>query len=295
MISLQDIQQDNRSGASELLDKAAEFLKEQIDSVDSQRQLQKTCIDLVRAQPRMAPMIHLADTVMQGLSGDSGLNPCAVVQVIDIFLEKRRQSQNRIKEHLRQLIPDGACVGIYSRSSLVIKSLQHCAKHTRFSVCLCESRPMLEGQTAALELLESGIAVTFRVDAGMSALVNQADLLLVGADTVQPSAVTNKIGSRVLALTAHADGKPLYCAASFDKFLPDDLRQPPEPEHDASQIWDTELEIEFDTRYFEEFHPHLLKGLITEQGILSPESIHDWIPAIHPQLRQALTGPAGYQ
>ncbi|MDZ7724468.1 MAG: hypothetical protein U5R06_17110 [candidate division KSB1 bacterium] len=290
MVSLKDIQIDNRSGASELLTKAAQFLKPQIQRLRDAEDRRRICMDLVVAQPRMAPMIHLANRVIHS-NGDRA----ELLQSIDHFLESRKQSMKTIQNHAAALIRPNSRVGIYSRSSLVMQCLKACAEHVTFSVAVCESRPMLEGRTAAQELTHAGVPVTMMIDAAFSVLTRNSDIILIGADSISPAAVTNKIGSRPLCLIAKADDTPVYCIITPDKFIPDNLQQPPEPAHNPAEIWETDLSLNFETPYFESFPPELLTGLVTDAGVITASDIQKHIPDIHPDLKLALANLNSHQ
>lgn len=78
-------------------------------------------------------------------------------------------------------------------------------------VVVSESRPGGEGVALATALAQAGARVTLAPDAASGALMAEADVALVGADSVSADgSVVNKVGTYPLALVAHAQGKPVY-------------------------------------------------------------------------------------
>ena len=59
---------------------------------------------------------------------------------------------------------------------------------------------MLEGQRLTQQLARAGIPVELGVDAAIATFTEQADLALVGADSVTMGGIVNKLGTTSLAL-----------------------------------------------------------------------------------------------
>lgn len=58
---------------------------------------------------------------------------------------------------------------------------------------MCESRPLCEGVSLANALAAAGVGVTVITDAQAGAFMAEADLVLVGADSLTADAVVNKV------------------------------------------------------------------------------------------------------
>jgi translation initiation factor 2B subunit (eIF-2B alpha/beta/delta family) len=85
-----------------------------------------------------------------------------------------------------------------------------------------ESRPGGEGVALAGALAAAGAQVTLVADSACAAFIDQAALVMVGADSVRSDgAVVNKVGTRTLALVAQAAGKPVFALAERLKVTPD--------------------------------------------------------------------------
>jgi methylthioribose-1-phosphate isomerase len=141
-----------------------------------------------------------------------------------------------------------------------------------------ETRPLLQGRRlTAWELARAGIPVRVLVDgAAASALLSHAvDLVIVGADRIARNGDTaNKIGTLSVALAAQAAGIPFYVAAPGTTFdfqtadgasIPVEQRSPQEvlegggPE--GVQAWNPAFDVT---------PRHLIRGWITEAGVLEP-------------------------
>ena len=143
-----------------------------------------------------------------------------------------------------------------------------------FRVFLFESRPMNEGQNAALELVESGINVTIMADAAMSYAVERCDIVLVGADTFSEKSLINKIGTRPLALLAREFVKPIYIVSTLDKFLPSKLLIFEEKQRPKDEVWkDSPKTVGIWNKYFEPTPMSSFTGLITESGFLNADQL----------------------
>jgi translation initiation factor eIF-2B subunit delta len=86
-----------------------------------------------------------------------------------------------------------------------------------FNAIVTEARPGLEGWNLAASLARQGISVTYITDAQAGIFVEQADMVLIGADAIlADGSVVNKAGTRLIALAAREAGVPCFvCAESF--------------------------------------------------------------------------------
>jgi len=104
-------------------------------------------------------------------------------------------------------------------------SFKGSSKGPGLSVIVCESRPLCEGVTMAQRLAAAGLSVTLITDAQAGVFVEEADLVLLGADAVTPAGVVNKVGSKLLALAAKAAGVPVVAVTDSRKVTPGPVAQ----------------------------------------------------------------------
>ena len=170
------------------------------------------------------------------------------------------------------LIPGGATILTHSRSSTVVASLVE-ANRARidFSVIATESRPGMEGRALARSLRRQDIHVTLIADAAASLAMDQVDFVLVGADTITPRSLVNKIGTRMIALAARERGLPAYALCDQSKFIPADyFGRSVRDEESDDELWPgAPRGVKVMNRYFEPTPLTHFTRIITEDGAIS--------------------------
>lgn len=279
---LEEIRRDNTSGAAALAAKAARALAEWSAAGRSPEELGAVARELVRAQPRMAPLVNLASRLLE--AGEGAPGACRA------FLHRLETATEAAAQHGALLVPDGGAVLTHSFSSTVLRALRRAAgEGRRFSVIATESRPMREGVALARRLAGAGIPVRLVVDAAAGLFLGEVSLILVGADAVISEGVVNKTGTRALALAARERGLPVYALAGGDKFLPAGYHFPPEEPRDPREVLAEAVPGVTPVNYYFELTPlESFTGLVTEQGVLAPDGVRQRLAAaeLHPSLRQ---------
>jgi methylthioribose-1-phosphate isomerase len=152
----------------------------------------------------------------------------------------------------------------------------------RFEVFADETRPLLQGaRLTAWELVQRGIPVTVLCDGAAAALLatGRVASCIVGADRIAANGDTaNKIGTYGLALLAAAHRVPFFVAApssTFDLTLATGGGIPIE-ERAAAEVL-APLGVPAAPAGAGAYNPafdvtpaHLIRGLITEHGVISP-------------------------
>ncbi len=284
--AIDEIQSDRTSGAAALARRAAQAVFEAAPELDrlapEERLLTLTEIArrLVLAQPAMAPLVNLADTLLRG-TGSIG-------DAAGSFLQHLDSARDRVARHGAALIAGGGAILTHSSSQAVLDALLAAhASGKRFLIYATESRPQREGVWLARRLGEAGIAVRLIIDAAVFARLPNCSLALTGADAISSAGVVNKTGTAPLALAARALGKPFYVLCGTEKFLPAGYRLPPEPAKPVEEILPEELpNVAAENFYFETTPLELVSGVITEEGLLAPEQVRARLEArgIHPAL-----------
>ena len=144
-----------------------------------------------------------------------------------------------------------------------------------------ETRPLFQGRITAKQLASHGIQVTSYVDSAMRVFVNDADLVLVGADAITSDGyLVNKIGTSLLALAANEARTPFATAfesLKFDPFTTDGYNEEIE-QRKAKEVWNTKAKnikvanpaFDFTPRKYVDF-------AISDLGVFSIDSISDLI------------------
>ncbi|MBI2425580.1 MAG: S-methyl-5-thioribose-1-phosphate isomerase [Candidatus Hydrogenedentes bacterium] len=152
----------------------------------------------------------------------------------------------------------------------------------KFRVYADETRPLLQGaRLTAWELVQAGIDVTVICDGAAAHLMQSGavDMVVVGADRIACNGdAANKIGTYGLAVLAAAHGIPFYVAAPYSTFdfdmengaaIPIEERAAEEVTDIGGQRMVAEGAGVFNPA-FDVTPSRLIRGIITEQGILTP-------------------------
>ena len=277
-----EIKNDHTSGAEELLVKSGLWLQQEALSFsDSESVAQltdrfrKMGLDLVHAQPRMAPIINLVNRMLDVCDhvGSSTELISSIAREISLIPDNAQSTKAEIARHLSVLLEPDSVIATYSRSSMVMYALRELVIKIPFRVILMESRPVMEGRIAAQELREAGVPVTLVVDGAMSYAVEQASLVITGADAFDDVHFINKIGTHPLALLCREFQKSLFVLASSSKYLSDINLLPPEQSKPGQEIWPelpNDSGIGIDNHYFENTPLSLVRGVVTERGVWRP-------------------------
>ena len=167
----------------------------------------------------------------------------------------------------RSVVPADT-VMTYSYSSTVIELLSRLRPRRAI---MSEARPLGEGLRHARALRSAGLAVTLITEAQMALFVQEADAIVVGADTILPNGdLVNKIGTRLLALAAKDAQIPFYSVAETLKVAAPSEPQPFAPEEGPASEISSARWLEVRNVYFEATPRRLVTGYITERGVLTP-------------------------
>jgi ribose 1,5-bisphosphate isomerase len=132
---------------------------------------------------------------------------------------------------------------------------------------------MCEGHALARTLAQAGIPVTLAVDAAGPALVESADVVVIGADSVGDRGVVNKIGSLALTREAKLRNVPVWVAADRSKWLPPGFPQPLDDDRPGDEVWRGARGVTVWNRYFEVLPSDLVDQVITDAGSFSPAEL----------------------
>jgi eIF-2B alpha/beta/delta-like uncharacterized protein len=278
---LEEIKNDTTHGADYISNLALKVMihlasKEYSESDDLMRDIRFYAREIIELRPSMSPLtskiIELMHRIDPGLSLDEVRSQ--VKASARIIIRGSDDRLERIVKNLHSETGDIDSVFTHSRSSTVLGVIQGLGAKK----CLCtESRPLFEGREMAKMLRDRGVDVTLIVDSAIGMFIDSAELALSGADSVlADGSVVNKVGTKVLALSALDAGVPFYTVCDTYKFnllnyLGKDIEL---EEHDPEEVADIEG-INVRNPYFEVIPSSLIKGVITENGLMTPSTIKD--------------------
>jgi len=177
---------------------------------------------------------------------------------------------------------DGDVVMTHCHSTDAIACIEAAVEAgTDLEAVVKETRPRNQGHITARRLRELGLDVTLIVDSAGHRFMNDADHLLVGADSIAADgSVINKIGTAGLAVSARDRGVPIVVAAQSLKLDPRTLTGGAVTieQRDAEEVIDAETraeigDIEVSNPAFDVTPPRHVDAIVTEHGQFPPESI----------------------
>lgn len=283
-LKIAEISDDRIHGASELARRCLKVLAEAAETLQVRdilalrEQLQSLAGELAQTRPSMAPVQNLLRRWGEELALDASLDlstaRTVAVRQAEALITASQQAVAECAAHAAQLIGPGRTLMTHSLSSTVLQVCQLLRNHD-LRVIVTESRPLAEGRLLAEKLSDWDVPTIYITDAQMGLWVAQADVVLVGADSVlADGAVVNKAGTYLLALAARDQGVPFYvCCESFK------WRKAGEPSPKLEEMAPAELEtpegpgVTVRNVYFDITPARLVNAWISETGIQSGSSV----------------------
>jgi len=204
---LKAVAEDRKSGASQIFEKTCRILEEWSSQVlNTKLYSEKILIDVVKEvskiHPTMAPLrtLSLLLNNMLRLSYNVEYKYKHLNLLVKTLRNYRLQCLKDIVEKFQSIIKSRVKIFTLSYSSLVFKTLTHC-KELVSEVLIVESKPGSEGLDLAKALAMEGFNVKLAYDTHMPVLIREADITLLGVDTLLPSGdFINKVGSLEAAI-----------------------------------------------------------------------------------------------
>ncbi|WP_435076640.1 NUDIX domain-containing protein [Halococcus sp. AFM35] len=197
-----------------LRDRAGELATMDADEADGWNDLAALALDLREARPSMVAIENRINRAM----ADASQTPEGVETATRQGIERALDADAYAAREAAELL--AGTVLTLSRSGTVQDALRQSAIE---DAIVAESRPACEGVGVA-ETLAEECSVTLVTDAAAAHVLAEhaVDSVLVGADTVLPDgSVSNKVGTRGVAIAAANEDIPVYAVAASDKISTD--------------------------------------------------------------------------
>ncbi len=212
-------------------------------------------------RPAMSVFPYLADELRPGLETrkrfQNRVNELLHrLQVCDQIIGEKFRSYCRQHEH-RQILT-------HSRSSTVESALRYLAGEELLRHVFCtESRPGYEGVALAVSL-QTVVPVTVLADTNIMRVLPDTDCVLLGADAVDYDGnISNKTGSRMIALLARKEGIPVVVLADRSKWQRKRIPVTGE-DHSPSELGHVLPGITVLNTYFERVERALITTIISD-------------------------------
>lgn len=207
------------------------------------------------------------------------------------FLEDLEKSKEEIANIGSRRIRSSSKILTHCHSSTVTHMLKRAKQEGKtFEIICTESRPVFQGRITVKEMLDAGIKTTLIVDSAVRFIMNEVDLVVVGADAITSEGnIINKIGTSMIALAANEARTPFYVVSELLKFDPLTIYGDYEKieERDPREIWKEPPQgLIIRNPAFDVTRRDFIHGIICEEGIISPHSIIEAIRKRYPWIFQ---------
>lgn len=286
---IRKIENDNSSGASEIVMQANQCLLSFSDEFESNSkkeffdELVNVGKRLIRAQPEMAPLFNYINGLFLDLEEqqDSLLDVNEEKKLVNTysngFLLQSKMAQNNVQKLVLDLIDNNSTILTNSYSSTVVKSLLYAEnKGKAMKVIVLESRPIYEGRKTAKILAEHDIDNVLIADMAAFNFLEGVDLILTGCDSICQMGIINKIGTKGLAMAASILNIPFYVTSEKSKLLPSAyLKEPKIEKKSPTEILDNPGKINIYNIYFDKTPYKYIAGIVCEDGMVAPSEVEN--------------------
>jgi len=179
--------------------------------------LDRAAATLIAARPTAVSLPNAVEFVVRRAKRGQPLREAA-----DEFVRRADAALAEIGRVGAALVPeDGTVLTICNSQGASQPMLEARKLGRRFQAVALETRPWRQGLLTAKQLAAGGVDTSFAVDSAMWTLLDDADVVLVGADSLaQNGDVVNKVGTAALAQLARDKGVPFHCCAETFKLHP---------------------------------------------------------------------------
>ncbi|KAG7213772.1 hypothetical protein KM043_002994 [Ampulex compressa] len=195
-----------------------------------------------------------------------------------MFYEKLVAARGKVAKVAGHFITDGSMILTHSKSRVVLQAMKEAAANNKiFGVFVTSSSPDNSGEEMCKNLTKLGISCTLILDSAMGYVMEQVDMVMVGAEGVAESGgVINKVGTYTMAMCAKEVKKPFYVLTEsfkFSRIYPlNQVDLPNEFKYTASTL---RKSIEREHPLVDYTPPHYISLLFTDLGILTPSAVSD--------------------
>ncbi|APW96630.1 ribose 1,5-bisphosphate isomerase [Halobiforma lacisalsi AJ5] len=291
-----DIAEMRIRGAATIADAAAEALAIQAERSDAdspaafQRQLRTAAKTLYETRPTAVSLPNALRYVLRGMEGETvaDLRETTTARAEE-FRTDLEQAQVTLGEIGANRLRDGDVVMTHCHSTDALSCIEAALEDGKeIEAIVKETRPRKQGHITARQLREWGVPVTLVVDNAARRYLDEADHVLVGADSIAADgSVINKIGTSGLAVNARERGVPVMVAAQTIKLHPDTMTGqtveiemraeeevlPPEERADIVADAPNDDGLSVENPAFDVTPPRHVDAIVTERGQFPPESI----------------------
>jgi len=214
---IQAISQNRTKGASLLTDDVIEFVLKLLRAGVEKKAVEEALILIYLSHPVVAPLFHLiAIYCMYERSGSEHL-----ISIYEKWKARLAEDRSRAVKRAVDRLKEYRSFATLSHSSFVLQFFSQMATRGKTArVLVGESRPGGEGVLTANFLSRLGYEVVLVPDALMPTLVEEVEILLLGADALSKTFYFHKAGTRPTVIGARLHSVPVCAILTQDKWIP---------------------------------------------------------------------------
>jgi ribose 1,5-bisphosphate isomerase len=208
------------AAAAALRDFSRNLQVQSLNEFDSE--MQRAADVLLMTRPTAVSLSNAIRLVIKYRADDLESARQAVIENADRFIENSQKAVEKIGQIGSRRIRDGDTVLTHCNSLAAISVISAAHKSgKKIKVIATESRPRFQGITTIGMLDKLGIETELIVDSAARSVMNEVDLVVVGADVITANGtLVNKIGTAQIALAAREARTSFMVAAETYKFSP---------------------------------------------------------------------------
>ena len=235
-------------------------------------ELEKTKLKLFSLRPTEPQLRNYLNYILKNVKNNANDKTVKqlksyTIKLIKSTLREKKQAFKQLGINGAKLIKNNQTIFTHCHSTNVINILKTAKK--KITVHNTETRPLFQGRKTAKDLSHLKIPVKHFVDSAARIAIKESDIAIFGADAITDAKVFNKIGTEMLAIIAKTRRVPVYIATSLWSYDPDQRIVEHRP---TKEIWNRPPKgVEIKNFAFEKIPFKLIKGIITEKGILRPK------------------------
>ena len=278
--SITELREDNASGSNELFLKAIDIIKNQMlliqdESEDVTELFLALALEIIKSRPSMASLINFIGYFVNDIElfTKKSVNG-KIMDLVSYNAERNHKLLESFVYFFDNYYSKDIKIMSISYSSTLINLFVY-LKDYGPELYILESRPLNEGHRSA-EILSQYMKVNLIIDAAIGKCIKDIDLVLIGVDSIlKDGAVINKIGTNPLSIIAYENDVAVYAVAdSFKYNLRSHFNQEVEiTTKPVNEVYDRKIRsslMKVHNYYFDITPAKYIKGIISDQGVLSP-------------------------
>lgn len=290
-LDISEILNDNKSGSftitSNSLKMYLDYLKNEIKgdiSLDVLfEEIQNAAKDLVKSQPNMA-LIRRTNYAFVSYFKRFLKSDKSRAEVLKIMISKLQSTQKELDDNIKTIAESGSRlitnfnrILTFSSSTLVKHVLLSANSFKRkFEIFCLKSDPPQEGINLAEILAKKGIKTTIVADSQAGAIMDDMNIVLLGADRLYETGFVNKSGTLAVCLLAKHFNVPVYLAVETIKILKESERSIKQVDGDPAEVYAGNKNIDVYNGYYEKIPLNLVDKVICEEGVFETSDFLSW-------------------